>query len=513
MLYCECHLLNTWRYLANVSKPPENKENLWQEQRTDKRVPARYSKDSITCTEFTVAISSTSDIFDSAQHIYTAAWGHAQPLTHIFDAIFKCLLGQRPWSIHNSSVIIRAPAGRVNVDVGAVEAEGGCLYCVKHVSIQHPHSCPQHHQILQHPTSTCLHMHHHIQTLEHPHTCTQKITTFKHFNTQHPHSCTQNTQHHTAAHRRSPHSNTSTPNIHTAAQHQKITTFKHFNTKENQSPHSNISTPNTCTQKITFKCFNTQQPHTCTQTTTFKPFNTHTPAHRPPHSNTWTPTHLLTKDHIQTLQHPTATHLHTDHHIQTLQHPHTCTQATTFKYFNTQQPHTCTLVSMWGGAGGGHMRCHSGREHAEKGFRKNKDQSWKKGGPWSVIHFIWKYITKERLHCIFINGTTVFSSEVPLYFLLKVLLYVCQRHHCIFITKATVLSSKVLLSFHQRCYCIFIKVTTVFFIKGATILSSKVPLFIKCATVFLPEVPPFIKCATVFSSMVPPYFHMHPSQY
>ena len=353
----------------------------------------------------------------------------------------------------------------------------------------HLHTEDHHIQTLQHPTSTQLHTEdHHIQTLQHPHSCTQKITTFKHFNTQHPHSCTQ-----------------------------KITTFKHFNTQhphiENQSPHSNISTPNTCTQKITFKCFNTQQPHTCTQTTTFKPFNTHTPAHRPPHSNTWTPTHLHTKDHIQTLQHPTATHLHTDHHIQTLQQPHTCTQATTFKHLNTQQPHTCTLVSMWGGAGGGHMRCHSGREHAEKGFRKNKDQSWKKGGPWSVIHFIWKYITKERLHCIFINGTTVFSSQVPLYFLLKVLLYVCQRHHCIFITKAAVFSSKVLLSFHQRCYCIFIKDTTVFFIKGATILSSKVPLFIKCATVFLPKGPQFIKCATVFSSMVPLYFRMHPSQY
>ena len=146
-------------------------------------MPARYSKDSIACTEFTVAISSTSDWHIWFCTAYAFARGHAQPLTHIFDAIFKRLLGQGPWPIHNSPVIIGAPAGRVNVDVGAVEAEGGCLYCVKHVSVQHPHSCPQRHQILQHPTSTCLHTHHHIQTLEHPHTCTQKITTFKHFNT------------------------------------------------------------------------------------------------------------------------------------------------------------------------------------------------------------------------------------------------------------------------------------------------------------------------------------------
>ena len=270
-------------------------------------------------------------------------------------------------------------------------------------------------------TPTHLHRDHHIQTLQHPHTCTQKIITFKRFNTQHPHI-------------------------------------------EDRSPHSNISTPNTCTQKITFKCFNTQPPHTCTQITTFKPFNTHTPAHRSPHSNTSTPSHR--PPHSNT---STPTHLHTGQHV------------------------------------GWCWRCHSGREHAEKGFRKNKDQSWKKGGPWSVIHFTWKYITKERLHCIFYQWYYCIFIRGSTVFLLKVLLYVCQRHPCIFITKATVFSSKVLLYFHQSYHCVFIK--------GATILSSKVPLFIKCATVFLPKVPPFIKCATVFLSMVPPYFRMHPSQY
>ena len=60
---------------------------------------------------------------------------------NLFYSIDKGFLGQGPWTIHHSSVVIRPPGGGVNVNVGPVKAQRGSLYCIWHVSIQHTNTC------------------------------------------------------------------------------------------------------------------------------------------------------------------------------------------------------------------------------------------------------------------------------------------------------------------------------------------------------------------------------------
>lgn len=60
--------------------------------------------------------------------------------TYHSDAILKGLTCQRCRSIHSLTVVIRPPAGTVDVDMLGIKAQRLCFYHVCHISIQHPYT-------------------------------------------------------------------------------------------------------------------------------------------------------------------------------------------------------------------------------------------------------------------------------------------------------------------------------------------------------------------------------------
>jgi len=59
---------------------------------------------------------------------------------HLADPSEESLLRQPGRAIHSLAVVLRAPAGTVDVDVVGVEAQGMGLHSISHLPIQHAHA-------------------------------------------------------------------------------------------------------------------------------------------------------------------------------------------------------------------------------------------------------------------------------------------------------------------------------------------------------------------------------------
>ena len=55
--------------------------------------------------------------------------------TNLLNAIQEGQSSQPTGPIHHPTIVIRPPAGRVNVDVSPVKAEWSRLYCIRHITI------------------------------------------------------------------------------------------------------------------------------------------------------------------------------------------------------------------------------------------------------------------------------------------------------------------------------------------------------------------------------------------
>ena len=66
--------------------------------------------------------------------------GGGRGVTYIFDAFLQSLRGQSTGTLHGDTVVVGAPAGGVDVDVGVVKAESPGLHAVRHFPVQHAHT-------------------------------------------------------------------------------------------------------------------------------------------------------------------------------------------------------------------------------------------------------------------------------------------------------------------------------------------------------------------------------------
>ena len=60
--------------------------------------------------------------------------------TYIDDSLLEGALGELPGPVHGLSVIVRSPAGAIDVNMLLVQAEGARLHRVSYLAVQHTHT-------------------------------------------------------------------------------------------------------------------------------------------------------------------------------------------------------------------------------------------------------------------------------------------------------------------------------------------------------------------------------------